>query len=97
MFLPHSWVMSNVINLQSDASPTAGAFVYGSQWFRIEFPPNWAEMNIACLEFYPILVGLDIFSRKLSNHRIVFVTDNMAVSYHQQSNIQRPYIVAFYS
>ncbi len=79
MFLPHSWVMSDVINLQSDASPVAGAFVYGSQWFRIPFPPNWASMNIACLEFYPILVGLFIFSHKLSNHRIVFVTDNMAV------------------
>ncbi len=81
MFLPHSWVMSDVINLQSDASPLAGAFVYGSQWLRIVYPPTWSNLNIACLEFYPILVGLAIFAHKLANHRIVFITDNMAVSH----------------
>ncbi len=81
MFLPQSWVMSDTINLHSDASPKAGSFVYGTQWIRIEYPPAWASLNIACLEFYPILVGLDVFAHKLANHRIIFVTDNMAVSH----------------
>ena len=81
MFLPRSWVTSDTINLHSDASPRAASFVYGTQWLRIEYPSDWASLNIACLEFFPILVGLDIFAFKLANHRIVFVTDNMAVSH----------------
>ena len=40
MFLPKSWISSDAINLHSDASPQAGAFVYGSQWMRIEFPAD---------------------------------------------------------
>ncbi len=79
LFLPESWVSSETINLQSDASKSAGAFVYGTNWFRIDYPAQWADYNIAYLEFYRIVAGLDIFAQKLANHRILFVTDNMAV------------------
>ena len=79
MFLPRAWVESEMINLHSDASFNAGAFIYGSSWFRIDYPKQWSMYNIAFLEFYPIVVGLDIFQNKLANHRIHFITDNMAI------------------
>ncbi len=79
MFLPRTWVESDVVNLNSDASVNAGSFMYGSKWFRIEYPKSWCKCNIAFLEFYPIVVGLDMFQHKLANHRIHFITDNMAI------------------
>ncbi len=81
MFLPPQWLQANEINLHSVASKVAGAFVYGKQWFVIQYPPEWQELNIAFLEYYPIVVGIDIFQAKLANHRILMVTDNMAVAH----------------
>ena len=81
MFLPAAWLSSDLINLKSDASPQVGAFIYGSRWFRIEYPPEWAELNIAFLEFFPIVAGLDTFKHLLANHRINFITDNQAVAH----------------
>ena len=88
MFLPRTWVCSDAINLHSDASVVAGSSVYGTSWFRIEYPKSWCTKNIAFLEFYPIVVGLDIMQQKLANHRIIFVTDNMAMSRYKFSIIQ---------
>ena len=79
MFLPEGWLTSHQINLKSDASPMTGAFIYGTKWLQVVFPLSWAKLNIAFLEMFPIVLGLDVFSSLLANHCITFIMDNAAV------------------
>ena len=70
---------SVTLNLYSDASKKACAATFGDQWFVIPFPPTWSEKNIAFLEFFPILIAIEIFGLKMANKNIKMHCDNKAV------------------
>ncbi len=53
-FLPDKGLSSETLHMYSDASPIVGAFIYGSQRLRIEYPLDWQEDNIVFLELFPI-------------------------------------------
>ena len=79
MFLSLFSGNSNSLNMNSDASKLACAATFGSKWFVITFPPEWQSKNIAFLEFYPIVVALNVFGLKISNRRVIFHCDNAAI------------------
>ena len=65
MFLSQHTENSEMLNLYSDASKKACAATFQRKWFVIEFPEDWQSKNIAFLEFYPIVVAVQIFGIKL--------------------------------
>ena len=70
---------SETLNLFSDASKKACAATFKDAWFVIEFPESWFKKNITFLEFFPILIAVDIFGIQMANQRITFDCDNKAV------------------
>ena len=66
-------------SLCSDASKSGYGAIFGSQWIRGTWPPQWSLLNIAVLELYPIFIMLSIFAPQLKNSSLLFYTDNMAV------------------
>lgn len=79
IFLSQVKESSVSLNLFSDACKKACAATFKSCWFVIEFPDTWQGKNIAFLEFYPIVVALQVFGKLLSNRCIIFHCDNKAI------------------
>ena len=56
-FLTCNWITNPSLQLYTDAS---GSFGYGAafrdQWFYGPWPKSWKSLNIAVLEFYPIIL-----------------------------------------
>ena len=75
-----TWTSSNAICLYSDASNLGYAVVLGSKWAYGEWPPLWSSYHIAVKELYPIVLSLHLWGHLLANHRLLFFTDNEAVS-----------------
>ena len=67
------------LNMYSDASKAACAATFQSQCFVMIFPSDWSIKNIAFLEFYPIVVALQIFGKRITNRQVIFHCDNKAI------------------
>ena len=70
---------SDAINLQADASKAGYGATFRNMWIQEKFPQCWVTFNIAVLEFFPILVLVDMFAKDLANATVIFHTDNQAV------------------
>lgn len=82
MFLHDDWMEADTFQLYTDAASTRGfAGVLGSQWFAEEWPLDFKIFHINILELFPIVVALEMWGAKMSNHKIVFVSDNEATVY----------------
>ena len=79
MFLSPVRESSISLNFYADACKKACSNTFLSCWFVIKFPVSWQERNIGFLEFYPIVIALQIFGVQLSNWNIVFHCDNKAI------------------
>ena len=79
LFLSTKKENSLTLNMYSDASKMACAATFNSDWFVIEFPSEWQKKNIAFLEFYPIVVAIQIFGIKMANRYVNFHCDNKAI------------------
>ena len=83
-FLGQQWESNEVVDLFTDAAAGVGFGAYfKGKWLQgrwssdiIQNPPS-----IAFLELFPILVALLCWAPLLSNSKILFHTDNMAVVY----------------
>ena len=79
-FLPDRWLTSQSLNLFSDAS---GAIGYGAmlekRWFQGQWNTQWKGKSISVLEFYPIVLAVEIWAKHLQNKCIKFNTDNAAL------------------
>ena len=76
-FIDDKWLSSNNLNLFSDASGALGfGAIFGKNWWYGKWPDNWANLNIAILEFYPIVLSLHLWGADVSNRSILFFTDN---------------------
>ena len=53
--------------------------IFGSNWCYGEWPEEWRTLNIATLEFYPIVLSLYLWGSAMSNKCIIFYTDNEAL------------------
>ena len=80
MIINSNWISSDAIKLYTDAASTQGfAAVFGHRWFNGKFPQIWQSYNIAVLELFPIVAALELWGGYLSNHSVLFLTDNQAV------------------
>ena len=80
MIINSNWISSDAIKLYTDAASSQGfAAVFGSRWFHGRFPQIWQSYNIAVLELYPIVAALELWGKYMSNHSVLFLTDNQVV------------------
>ena len=79
-FLGSRWYTSKTLKLFPDAAGSLGcAAVFGNHWFFGEWPAVWKTFNITILEFFPIVLALEIWGPLMRNKCIVFFSDNQAV------------------
>ena len=79
-FLGSHWYTSKTLKLFTDAAGSLGyAAVFGKHWFFVEWPAIWKTFNITILEFFPIVLALEIWGPLMRNKCIVFFSDNQAV------------------
>ena len=70
---------NRVINLQADACKRGYGATYGTKWIQAKYPTAWQQFNIAILEFFPIIVLMEMFGHKFKNSVVLFHSDNEAV------------------
>ena len=75
------WVVSDSIRLYTDAAGVHGGFaaVLGHQWFSGPWPTDMQSLHITIKELFPIVLAIEIWGHLLKNHKILFMTDNLAV------------------
>ena len=79
-FLEQNWSSSHSLCFYTDAAQSCGyGIIFGTQWVYGEWPKAWKEHNICFLEFFPIVVGLILWSNILKNKRVLFWTDNESI------------------
>ena len=80
LLLPERWSSSDSIKLYTDSATTCGiAAVFGKKWFNGAWPDSWEKYHISILELFPIVAALEVWGSLLSNHCVLFLSDNMAV------------------
>ena len=79
-FLSDNWASSNTLQLYTDASGALGfGAIFGRHWCYGKWPLSWVHLNIAILEFYPIVLSLYLWGSEMRNSSILFFTDNEAL------------------
>ena len=79
-FLSDNWASSNTLQLYTDASGAFGfGAIFGRHWCYGKWPPSLLHLNIAILEFYPIVLSLYLWGNEIRNSSILFFTDNEAL------------------
>ena len=79
-FLGSRWYTSKTLKLFTDAAGSLGyAAIFGKHWFFGEWPAVWKTFNITILEFFPIVLAIEIWGPLMRNKCIVFFSDNQAV------------------
>ena len=79
MCLPTDWTPSTSLKLFTDASAAGYAGVLGSHWIQGLFPSKWKDTNIAVKELLPIVLSVRLWGPSLTNKRIIFFCDNLAI------------------
>ena len=76
-FIHQRFITNETISLYTDAAASKGyTAIFGNKWLYGEYPENWKSFNIMLLEFYPIVLAIDIWGHLMHNHAIIFHTDN---------------------
>ena len=79
-FLEDAWASSEHLNFYTDAAKSLGfGIVFGASWTYGEWPENWKVKDISFLEFFPILLALNLWCDRLKNKRVMFISDNDSV------------------
>ena len=79
-FLEDAWLDNQTLQLFTDSSGVLGfGAIFGSNWCYGEWPKEWQSLNIATLEFYPIVLSLYLWGSAMCNKCIIFFTDNEAL------------------
>ena len=70
------------LTVTSDASGTwgCGAFQQESpaEWFQLQWPPSWMNVNIAVKELLPIVASAALWGNRWYKKQVLFQSDNMA-------------------
>ena len=81
-FLDDQWTNSAKLSLFTDSAGSLGfGAIFGINWCYGQWPVNWVGLNIAILEFYPIVLSLYLWGSHLKNRCVLFFTDNEALVY----------------
>lgn len=81
MLLDYRWLTSEQLGLQTDAAQSCGfgAVFNNCEWVCGTFSAECKSLNIAILEFIPIVIALNIWAPNLENKCVRLDTDNMAL------------------
>lgn len=80
LFLEASWTSSGVLSFYTDAAQSCGfGVIFGKHWAYGKWSDTWKQRDISVLEFYPIVLGVHLWSPQLKNRRILFYSDNESV------------------
>lgn len=80
IFHRDEWLSSHKLHMYTDASGSMGyAAVYGSKWFVESWFDIHANYHISIKELFPIVLLMEIWGTHLSNQKILFFSDNLAV------------------
>lgn len=81
-FLFQKWLTSDSIKLFSDSAGTYGGYaaVCGNKWIAGPWFESIKDQHITVKELFPIVLAVELWGPLLSNHKILFMTDNSAVS-----------------
>ena len=65
----------------SDASGSWGcrALTDQGQWFQVQWPASWAEVNNSAKEMVPVAISMAIWGRQWAKCQVLVKSDNMAV------------------
>ena len=81
-FLSDQWISSRALHLYTDASGSQGyGGLLGREWFMGSWPTSWQDKPITIKEFFPIVAALELWCQQLAQQRIIFHTDNMALTH----------------
>ena len=79
-FLGSRWATSQNLNLFTDAAGSLGyAAIFDKHWCFGEWPSAWKQFNITILEFFPIVLAIEIWGPLMRDKCIVFFSHNQAV------------------
>ena len=79
-FLDETWYSSDKLNLFTDAAGALGfGAIFRNKWCYGKWPDSWSGINIAILEFFPIVLSLYLWGSEMSNRCIIFFTDEALV------------------
>ena len=63
--------------MYTDASGALGfGGIFGSRWCFGKWPATWSYLNIAILEFYPMVLSLYLWGHAMCDRCMLFLTDN---------------------
>ena len=80
MFLDEKYISSHALHMHTNDAQFKGfADIRTTQHFFGSFPEHWKKINIMTLEFYPIILSVEIWGKLWANHSILFFTDNEAL------------------
>lgn len=72
-FMEDRWLHSPKLNLFTDASGAIGfGTIFGPHWCYGKWPTNWEHLNIAILEFYPIVLSLYLWGYEQSVYLVFY-------------------------
>ena len=82
MFQDRAWIPADTLHLFTDSAQSHGyGAVFQNHWFWGEWPSVWTGFDITLLELYPIVAAVHVWGQNLANKRIVFHTDNQALTF----------------
>ena len=82
VMLPNSWEDNETLQFYTDSAGSLGwAIIFGKKWVAAPWPQHMSvcKRNNAFLELFPIVVAMMIWGHKLTNSKVIFNCDNMAV------------------
>lgn len=66
-----------------------GPYMQSGDWFQLEWPAEWLNVNIAARELVPIIVAAAFWGKCWNGHHILFQSDNEAVVWSINKTLQR--------
>lgn len=79
LFLEDTWQTSITLQLYTDASGLGFGGIFGNKWFYGKWTSDWHNYHITIKELFPIVVAVQLWGHEMSNKRVCFFSDNMAV------------------
>lgn len=79
-FINEKWEANPTLELFTDAAGSKGyGAIFGNHWLCGEWPDDWKSLNIAFLEFFPIVIALHVWGTHMTDRCVMFTTDNAAL------------------
>ena len=97
-FLDFKFINNQVLHLYTDAAASIGfGAVFDTRWFSGLWHEACKSLHITILEFYPILLAINIWGHLLQNKCLLFHSDNMAVvSIINKFSSKDPHVILCY-